>query len=255
MRADPASKPPAALPWIYRARTPTVVAAVTCGSALLSTGVCYLAYVLLGMTFSLGDSGGLVMALAPPLAPLLLAPLTLVPIVRAGRRMALLLDEVQVLQGELEDQARHDALTGALNRRGFFSAAAERRDRVGVVLTVDVNELKPVNDTWGHASGDDVLCAVADALRTAAGPGALVARMGGDEFVTLLDGADRGRSDAIRERLENLSVTLPDGSPAAVSASLGVAPVQGRDGIDAALVAADRLMYAAKRRSAQRRAA
>ena len=151
----------------------------------------------------------------------------------------------------LEEQLAHDELTGLLNRRGFFARAAAalaRAAREGapcVLLYGDVDRFKQLNDTYGHAVGDDGLRVVAAALRAAARPDDLTARLGGDEFVALLVDADTAAADAVRDRLRRALAETPvvgprgapdggGGAPVFVRASLGAAvqPAAGRDGDD-----------------------
>jgi len=90
-----------------------------------------------------------------------------------------------------ERTARHDSLTGLPNRRLFQEtleaaiARCEPDDRFAVLL-IDLDRFKPVNDVHGHATGNAVLCAVADRLRDLIPPGGMAARLGGDEFVALV---------------------------------------------------------------------
>jgi diguanylate cyclase (GGDEF)-like protein len=94
-------------------------------------------------------------------------------------------------QERLSALATRDPLTGLFNRRGFYSSLAqwcslsERYGHSIGVLVVDVDHFKTVNDTFGHPSGDEVLCAIANALSEAVRGSDLVARYGGDEFAVL----------------------------------------------------------------------
>ena len=85
-----------------------------------------------------------------------------------------------------EVTANTDALTGLLNRRAFLAALGDRNCGQRAVALVDLDGFKPINDTFGHAAGDEVLIAIGQRLQAAAGDHALVARMGGDEFALLL---------------------------------------------------------------------
>jgi predicted signal transduction protein with EAL and GGDEF domain len=94
-------------------------------------------------------------------------------------------------EAELRHTSRHDGLTGLANRRVFMEgvqqaiARAERGDKGFAVLFLDLDHFKDVNDTLGHPTGDDLLCAVADRLRANARATDLVARFGGDEFAVI----------------------------------------------------------------------
>ncbi|MDP1607507.1 MAG: diguanylate cyclase, partial [Rhodocyclaceae bacterium] len=108
--------------------------------------------------------------------------------------LAKMIGEQQQAARALEQLARHDALTGLPNRvlladRLDMALAQARRDggRVGVAL-LDLDGFKPVNDTWGHDAGDQILIEVANRLRAALRETDTVARLGGDEFVLVLTG-------------------------------------------------------------------
>jgi len=113
----------------------------------------------------------------------------------AARDLVLQIEDVTErnrLKHELQDLADHDSLTGLLNRRRFGNELAarlgpgRRRRSVGAVVLLDLDGFKEVNDTLGHESGDALLIAVADALRSTSRDGDAVARLGGDEFALLI---------------------------------------------------------------------
>ncbi|MBK1661619.1 putative bifunctional diguanylate cyclase/phosphodiesterase [Paracraurococcus ruber] len=150
-----------------------------------------------------------------------------------------------------------DPLTGLANRLGFAQraeamlAGLARADRGGLLLSLDFDRFKWVNDTHGHAMGDRLLVAVADRLRRAAGDAALVARLGGDEFAVLVpaDPAEetgRPLADRLLAALR-APLRLPDLTLETL-ASIGVArfPDDGST-LDGLLTAADAAMYEAKR--------
>lgn len=166
---------------------------------------------------------------------------------------------------QLAHQAEHDGLTGLPNRTQFEfrlrqALGVARRSGVRLaVLVLDLDGFKRVNDSLGHASGDEVLRQVAQRLQQAVSatgpagevPTGTVARWGGDEFTLLLsDVAHAGLAEQFAEQsvqLFHVPITL-DGHVLTLSASVGVA-VFPRDGTDAAtlLQRADLAMYAAKR--------
>ncbi len=114
----------------------------------------------------------------------------------------------------LATASRTDPLTGCLNRRGFEESAEaqirgmQRRGRTGAVVVLDIDHFKPVNDTFGHAAGDELLCWVAQTLERVVRPADAVGRLGGDEFAVILPelNAEEARAsvariaDALRER-------------------------------------------------------
>ena len=149
--------------------------------------------------------------------------------------------------------AAHDPLTGLPNRRAFYRSApalvADGRRRPLMAVLVDLDDFKRVNDTLGHAVGDQVLVTVARRFSELAG-GGLVARLGGDEFVGLLDwpGADsQGLYEAGRLLTAALAapVVVPDAG-VAVTASVGLVSSWGPVDLDELLDRADAAMYRAK---------
>ncbi|WP_375057173.1 diguanylate cyclase domain-containing protein [Zobellella sp. DQSA1] len=176
-----------------------------------------------------------------------------------------LLDELQLWQqrqdderAELEYQATHDGLTGLANR-GLFERRlrqaveqAHRRNNEFVLLYLDCNKFKQINDTYGHAAGDLVLMTVAERLRERVKrQHDVVARLGGDEFAILLSPpTDRqGAEQLIRDLHQTMSspVPLPEGKAIHSSLSIGMAlyPGQGRDA-DTLMQQADLAMYRVK---------
>ncbi len=166
------------------------------------------------------------------------------------------LEQLSRLKDELHQQASHDALTGLANRAVFLQAVAQRLEsidengRIPVVLFIDLDDFKMVNDSLGHDAGDALLVAVGDRLCSAIRASDLAARLGGDEFAILLwDEPDLGLTMRVANRLT--TAMLVDfhmgGHDVSVRASIGVA--SGRPGIDVAgdLVRnADVAMYSAK---------
>ncbi|MEP9403407.1 GGDEF domain-containing protein [Sphingomonas sp. VNH70] len=150
--------------------------------------------------------------------------------------------------------ARHDALTGLLNRHGLDEALARlpvAAEHAMAVLCVDLDGFKAVNDRLGHAAGDRVLAGVADRLRAAAGPDDIVARLGGDEFMIVvrrrMPAAIEAFAATLIDRIAALPFAVDDGQRARIGASLGYACFP-EDGATAAelRVRADAALYAAK---------
>lgn len=161
------------------------------------------------------------------------------------------------LRAELERRARYDDLTGLLNRSEAISRAESvlshprRRGDHWALVFCDLDGFKAVNDAAGHAAGDQVLRVVARRMRAVVREGDLVARMGGDEMLVLLDGV-RSIEDA--ERLADLmrvAIAEPiNGGGFAelrVGASMGVTLAEPGDDIDVLIARADAAMYTAKR--------
>ncbi|MEV4540091.1 putative bifunctional diguanylate cyclase/phosphodiesterase [Micromonospora echinaurantiaca] len=151
--------------------------------------------------------------------------------------------------------ATHDPLTGLANRRhlleqGTEQLSARHADGVTALVLIDLNHFKEVNDTLGHAAGDQVLVQVADRLRGAAQDSDLVARLGGDEFAVLLRGLPAPAVAA--HRAETLLGALHepfdlDGMRISVEASGGIAAAPASGGMPELLRRADVAMYQAKR--------
>jgi diguanylate cyclase (GGDEF)-like protein/PAS domain S-box-containing protein len=161
------------------------------------------------------------------------------------------------LAGEaLRLQATHDPMTGLPNRAGFneglerIMAHPARAGRRLAVLFLDMDDLKAVNNEFGHAAGDRVLVTCARRLRSLLRTDDLLARFGGDEFVALLTGI-RDPSDArlVADQVHTVvraPVPLDDGGEVNVSLSIGVAMVDPGDPAEDAIRRADRGMYRAK---------
>jgi diguanylate cyclase (GGDEF)-like protein len=178
------------------------------------------------------------------------------------RRIADRTAELAIATQELGRRARHDELTGLPNRALFWEhlshrlELANRRQYAFAVLFLDLDDLKVVNDTLGHAAGDRLLVDAAARLRVALRSGDTAARLGGDEFVVLLDEvATREAAVFVAERLsEALRVPYEIGAEQRiVTASIGVAvgPAGFRTA-DEMVAAADTAMYDAKRRGGGR---
>ncbi len=159
----------------------------------------------------------------------------------------------------LAELSNRDELTALYNRRGFVTLAeqwlriAARTKRTPLLLFVDVNGMKPVNDGLGHAIGDRVLRDTADLLRATFRDSDIIARLGGDEFVVLAVDAMPEHAKLLCDRLDrNTRVLNEQGQrPYHVSISVGVSvwdPAQPRS-IDELLAEADARMYEAKRRA------
>lgn len=161
-------------------------------------------------------------------------------------------------EGQLQYLADHDALTGLYNRRRFEEeldrtlAAAERYERRGAVLVLDLDGFKYVNDTLGHPVGDELIARLAGTLRGELRETDVIARLGGDEFGVILPEADGEQAAGVAAKLlravERDGVVADSMRHARVTASAGLATFDGRDGLSAEelLVEADIAMYDAK---------
>ena len=150
--------------------------------------------------------------------------------------------------------ARHDPLTDLPNRRVVEENLARLVARAGrrlssALLLVDLDNFKEINDRAGHAAGDEVLRAFARLFLDAVRPGDLVGRIGGDEFVVLLEGAGAEEARAAAERIRDRATTVPlpegyAGPP--IGASVGVALVPGHQAPGEVLATADAALYEGK---------
>jgi diguanylate cyclase (GGDEF)-like protein len=151
---------------------------------------------------------------------------------------------------ELEGASRTDPLTGLLNRRVLTELLADpHKVEPGCVAAIDINDLKPLNDRYGHAAGDVALQLLARALRNLFRVTDPLFRLGGDEFLVLMPG---GSLDELTRRMEALDRALlgqrfPDRpEPIDVRVAWGVAGYADAAGLAAAVKAADEAMYAQK---------
>ena len=165
------------------------------------------------------------------------------------------LAELSRLKEELRYQAYHDSLTNLGNRSLFVERVDARLeqpvgDLVPVVLFLDLDDFKVVNDTLGHAVGDRLLAAAADRIRGCVRTDDVAARLGGDEFAILVeDKPDLSRSIAVANRIiEALRLSFPiEGQEITVGGSVGIAAAKGdMTRADELLRNADVAMYIAK---------
>jgi diguanylate cyclase (GGDEF)-like protein len=169
---------------------------------------------------------------------------------------AIALANAQLLE-QHERRASEDPLTGLANPRSFQQVcevefARANRDAAPVALIMlDLDHFKSINDAYGHRYGDEVLCLIADVLRSNVRPHDTVARLGGEEFATLLPGASAEEAFEVAERMRNAIAAIP--ARLRLSTSVGVTVRNGaRVSYEALLEEADRAMYAAKRNGRDR---
>ena len=166
------------------------------------------------------------------------------------------LAELSHLKEQLRYQAYHDPLTDLPNRSAFAEAASQRiadeadGDPRSVVLLLDLDDFKAVNDTLGHAAGDDLLVMVAERIRGCLREDDVAARLGGDEFAILMrDEPSLERATSVAQRLiSSLSSSFPvRGHDIVVGVSIGIVMSSGTDQTaDDLLGNADVAMYTAK---------
>ncbi|MDR3398440.1 MAG: diguanylate cyclase [Pandoraea sp.] len=165
-------------------------------------------------------------------------------------------EELRAANNQLAFEASYDELTGSLTRRYFFHRfdqlleAAQRKNEPMSLIVADLDHFKSINDTYGHAIGDQVLCRFVLVCSSTLRGDDLIGRIGGEEFAILLPGAS-GRdalrvADRIRERCKRESL---DGSepPLRFSASFGITEWQDEDSPMNMIERADMALYRAKR--------
>ncbi len=177
---------------------------------------------------------------------------------RANQRLAATNDRLRRAEQQLEREARFDALTGLANRREFEARLSQALARAGqqksavALLFLDIDRLKQVNDSRGHAAGDALIRNFADRLAACVGPQALVARIGGDEFVVLLEQAG---ADAATEAADAMAASVcaamaepltVDGHTLPLGTSIGIAVSRPDSDRDRLMTDADQALYAAK---------
>jgi diguanylate cyclase (GGDEF)-like protein len=166
--------------------------------------------------------------------------------------MVFILAEVRALYERERDLSRTDALTGLLNRRAFMealereSARHRRFPRPLTLAYLDLDNFKSINDTHGHAAGDELLFAVAQAMMSSVRDVDSVGRLGGDEFAILLPETDAGASKlAISKVQKRLQETTADRWP--VTFSIGAMTFEAvTDSAEEMIRLADELMYSVK---------
>jgi diguanylate cyclase (GGDEF)-like protein/PAS domain S-box-containing protein len=178
---------------------------------------------------------------------------------RAGAFTVVIRDvtERRMTADELRNLLTTDQMTGALNRGRFFELAkhhirvCEQGGRPLSVIMLDVDHFKAINDSFGHAVGDEVLRRLVACCKAQLGEDCILARLGGEEFAVLLPNADSDGAKAIAERLRlalAADLCAVEGSPTKATVSLGcVAAERPMGGIDDLLKAADEALYSAKR--------
>jgi diguanylate cyclase (GGDEF)-like protein len=163
-------------------------------------------------------------------------------------------EELRARNQELAVRARHDGMTGLLNREGFFAevSRALARGRDGALLVIDADHFKDINDRHGHPTGDAALIAIASAIRLALPEGDFCGRIGGEEFAAYLHGVTAAEANAIAEALRQAvaacSVPTPSGQSVSLAVSIGGRLSHPGQTLEQLVIEADRQLYEAKRR-------
>jgi diguanylate cyclase (GGDEF)-like protein len=226
---------------------PTVTAALALGkrATALVVALVFMCYPLVGM---LSDglqslNGEFAIAAVGVLAPFVLVAFS----------TTLLIDNINTAKSRIRALSDRDELTSLYNVRAFGRLAeqehdaAARVDRPYSILMIDIEHLKAINDTYGHEAGSRAVKLVAEALLRLTRSTDVVARYGGDEFVVLLQGADKEVAGEVAQRIRNVvfSTTLEvDVKMVRIKVNVGAAsfPDSGNN-LQAVMAAADRAMY------------
>lgn len=161
--------------------------------------------------------------------------------------------ELRAAHQALKAEALRDSLTRALNRRAFTEGAGlgAARASFGTVVVFDLDNLKHINDTHGHQAGDALLKYFVEVMRPNMRPSDKLYRFGGDEFLLVMP---RAKRDDVVHRFQRLLTEVPplqwhqsDGALLELQVSMGAAPYEGGENLEAAVNEADREMYANKR--------
>jgi diguanylate cyclase (GGDEF)-like protein len=170
---------------------------------------------------------------------------------RRSKDLKEVLDAYDAAERLAHRNANTDPGTGLANRRELMRSLDEMLvDKApGVLLLLDLDHFKRVNDLHGHVAGDRLLCALADALRKSAPDGACCARMGGDEFAMLLPGVADNVAQEIAAAIQARIATpiFAEGAQLQASASIGLARLEQCTDEETALRRSDVALYAAKR--------
>lgn len=186
----------------------------------------------------------------------------LTPRVRAA--LVALMEEVADLRRELAETRRRmvdletlasaDPLLGILNRRAFVGelnralAMSRRYGQPSSLLFIDLDDLKKINDGLGHAAGDAALAHVAAVVSANIRQTDVFGRLGGDEFAIILTNTGKSQAELKARSLADVVRSTPCSIERAVGVTCGVVEISGEATAEAALVAADRVMYEEKRR-------
>ena len=163
--------------------------------------------------------------------------------------------EQQNARTRAEHMARHDPLTGLLNRRGFHDLAhtiwsnAVRKQRTISIIMIDIDHFKQINDKFGHTTGDQVLIDISQILTAKCRAGDLLARWGGEEFIILLPETPQDQARILAERIrtsvEAININFRQ-SHITTTVSLGLAEYSAKQTLNELIHQADKHLYLAK---------
>ena len=154
---------------------------------------------------------------------------------------------------DLEHRASHDSMTGLANRDKFLARLSEvkRKSDSGYLLVIDADRFKQINDQYGHDTGDRALLAVGQAISGSIRSTDLGARIGGEEFAVVLEGASRSdallTAERLRASVERILLATAAGEKLKITVSIGGAPFGPHSRTKDVMRAADSQLYEAKR--------
>lgn len=161
-------------------------------------------------------------------------------------------EELRIVNRELEHKASYDAMTGMLNRDTFFDRLSEKRTGKSnhILMIVDVDHFKTINDSFGHAAGDQALMLLASVFRRILRKHDLIGRIGGEEFGIFLPETAEAEGkiigEMIRNEVENTPFEPHPGFRHVITVSIGVADAAARHEQSAVMRNADNALFAAK---------
>ncbi|MFD4835903.1 diguanylate cyclase domain-containing protein [Achromobacter sp. NPDC058515] len=189
-------------------------------------------------------------------------PFYLISMSIASHRLNRILVSTMLAERDSDRRASEDALTGLANRAGLQAAlervcsSARGHDSAAALLYMDMDDFKRINDTHGHAAGDQVLKTIAERMRAMLRVDDVAARIGGDEFIVLVTGIDATAALRLGEHLlrdVSQPITLADGTRVSVGLSIGISIMSGANRTpQAALDSADAALYRAKAQGGRR---
>ncbi len=181
--------------------------------------------------------------------------------VQVGRRIIELQDALMKTNEKLNYQATHDPLTGLLNRRAIFEKLGDLFSHTGIGDTVlcagilDIDHFKRINDTYGHQTGDDILCKLTNILEEIIGDSDYIGRIGGEEYLIITTAASEeemsARFERYRRQIDETRLMTRSGA-LSISVSIGVACSMYKTTVDELLAAADSALYDAKNQGRNR---
>lgn len=161
---------------------------------------------------------------------------------------------LKLVEASLKSESRRDFLTGLLNRRGFLETAEERIKRffgTGLILFIDIDHFKAINDRYGHDTGDEVLKAFAKILAGSLRSDDIAARWGGDEFIAMLSTVEAQSLESVSSRIlanvESFNAQNPRDWKLGISIGHALLGQDSANDFESLIAVADARMYQSRR--------